>query len=32
MVLLIVAGLIGAAFAIKQISSVDPMIALGREQ
>lgn len=32
MILLIVAGLIGAAFAIRQINAVDAMIALGREQ
>ncbi|MDH3509271.1 MAG: ABC transporter permease [Gammaproteobacteria bacterium] len=32
MLLLIVAGLIGAAFAIRQINAVDAMIALGREQ
>jgi putative ABC transport system permease protein len=32
MVLLIIAGLIGAAFAIRQINAVDAMIALGREQ
>jgi len=32
MVLLVVAGLIGAAFAIRQITAVDAMIALGREQ
>ncbi len=32
MVLLIVCGLIGAAFAIRKINAVDAMIALGREQ
>lgn len=32
MLLLIVAGLLGAAFAIRQINAVDAMIALGREQ
>jgi len=32
MLLLIVAGLIVAAFAIRQINAVDAMIALGREQ
>jgi putative ABC transport system permease protein len=32
MILLVVAGLIGAAFAIRQINAVDAMIALGREQ
>jgi len=32
MILLICAGLIGAAFAIRQINAVDAMIALGREQ
>ena len=32
MILLVVAGLIGAAFAIRQITSVDAMIALGQEQ
>jgi len=32
MILLIASGLIGAAFAIRQINAVDAMIALGREQ
>jgi putative ABC transport system permease protein len=32
MILLIGSGLIGAAFAIRQINAVDAMIALGREQ
>ena len=32
MILLLVAGLIGAALSINRIAAVDPMIALGREQ